>query len=255
VSEEPVVKFVKPMAFAPPPPPPSCHQRTKVTPTKPKPVVQQAQIIPPKELPQEKPPELLAEAGDDEADEGGVEGGAPGGIRGGVISGVPGGVLGDIGKRLEFDENQMAKPVMVSGRQIQYTDQAIEREVEGTIVVKCVLSVDGAVRDCRVLRGLPFMDRAVVDALQSRRYRPVICARDSSAVAHMSALGSASCSSHGSRSPKGRPKQSPKYPSSTLATCLISPSRLVPVGTIGRRMLYSESPSSFHSKASRASCR
>ena len=174
MSEEPVVKFVKPMAFAPPPPPPSRHQRTKVTPTKPKPVVQQAQIIPPKELPQEKPPELLAEAGDDEADEGGVEGGAPGGIRGGVISGVPGGVPGDIGKRLEFDENQMAKPAMLSGQPIRYTDQAIEHEVEGTIVVKCVLAVDGAVSDCRVLRGLPFMDRAVVGALQSRRYRPML---------------------------------------------------------------------------------
>src|ERR1700737_2764229 len=149
------------MAFAPPPPPPSRHQRTKVTPTKPKPVVQQAQIIPPKELPQEKPPELLAEAGDDEADEGGVEGGAPGGIRGGVISGVPGGVPGDIGKRLEFDENQMAKPAVPPGQPIRYTDQAIEHEVEGTLVVKCVLAVDGAVSDCRVLRGLPFMDRAI----------------------------------------------------------------------------------------------
>ncbi len=93
------------------------------------------------------------------------------------------------------------------------------------------------------------------ECAQARRYRPVICSRDSPAVAHMSALGSASSSSHGSGSPNGRPKQSPKYPSSTLATCLISPSRLVPVGTIGRRMLYSESPSSFHSKASRASCR
>jgi protein TonB len=91
-----------------------------------------------------------------------------------VVGGVVGGVLGGTGKRFEFDENQMAKPVMISGRAINYTDQAIEREVEGTIVVKCVLSVAGAVRDCRVLRGLPFMDRAVVDALQSRRYRPVM---------------------------------------------------------------------------------
>jgi protein TonB len=169
VSEGPVVKFVKPMAFAPPPPPPSRHQRTKVTPTKPTPAVQQAQIIQPKELPQEKPPEPSAEAGDDEADEGGVEGGAPRGVQGGVLSGV----LGDIGKRFEFDENQMAKPARVSGQPIPYTDQAIEHEVEGTIVVKCVLAVDGAVRDCRVLRGLPFMDRAAVEALQSWRYRPV----------------------------------------------------------------------------------
>ncbi len=48
------------------------------------------------------------------------------------------------------------------------------------------------------------------ECAQARRYSPVICSRDSLTVAHMSALGSASCSSHGSRSPKGRPKQSPK---------------------------------------------
>jgi hypothetical protein len=45
------------------------------------------------------------------------------------------------------------------------------------------------------------------------------------------------------------------YASSTLATCLTSPSRLVPVGVSGRRMSYSESLSSFHSRASRATCR
>jgi hypothetical protein len=28
------------------------------------------------------------------------------------------------------------------------------------------------VRDCQVLQGLPFMDEAVVEALQRRRYRP-----------------------------------------------------------------------------------
>lgn len=49
--------------------------------------------------------------------------------------------------------------------------------------------------------------------------------------------------------------RSHRDPSSTLATCLINPNRLVPVGVRGRRMSYSESPSSFHSRASRAACR
>jgi hypothetical protein len=69
----------------------------------------------------------------------------------------------------------------------------------------------------------------------------------------MSALGSAPSSSQGNGTPDGRPNTSPKYPSSMLATCLTTPSRLVPVGTMGRRMSYSDSPSSFHSKASRPS--
>src|SRR4051794_9288690 len=74
----------------------------------------------------------------------------------------------------------------------------------------------------------------------------------------MSDSGSASSVYHqggGSSSKNGRPNVSPKYPSSTLATCLTSPNRFVPVGVSGRRMSYSESPSSFHNRASRASCR
>src|SRR5580698_10419291 len=71
----------------------------------------------------------------------------------------------------------------------------------------------------------------------------------------MSAFGSASSPSQGSGSPDGRPKVSPKYPSSMLATCLTSPSRLVPVGVSGRRTSYSESPSSLHSRASRPASR
>ena len=55
--------------------------------------------------------------------------------------------------------------------------------------------------------------------------------------------------------PVGRPNTSPKYSNSTLARCLTSPSRLVPVGVTGRRTSYSDSPSSFHSTASRATCR
>jgi protein TonB len=33
--------------------------------------------------------------------------------------------------------------------------------------------VRGQVRDCRVIKGLPHMDETVMDALESRHYRPV----------------------------------------------------------------------------------
>ena len=80
-------------------------------------------------------------------------------------------------------------------------------------------------------------------------------ARDSSAVAHMSAFASVGSSTQGSDSSNGRPNAAPKCPHSTVARCLTRPSRFVPVGTSGRRMSYSPSPSSFPSTASRASCR
>ena len=80
-------------------------------------------------------------------------------------------------------------------------------------------------------------------------------ARGSCSVAHMSAFGAASSANHGSASGEGRPKQSPRYAASTLATCLTSPSRLVPVDVRGRRASYSDNPSSFHTSASLAACR
>jgi hypothetical protein len=71
----------------------------------------------------------------------------------------------------------------------------------------------------------------------------------------MSAFASESSANHDGGSLNGRPKVSPKYPNSTRAKCLTSPSRFVPVGTIGRRMPYPDRPSSFHSTASRPACK
>jgi len=53
-------------------------------------------------------------------------------------------------------------------------EKALEHEVQGEMVVSCILSLDGLVRECHVLRSLPFMDSAVVDALKKRRYKPAL---------------------------------------------------------------------------------
>jgi protein TonB len=72
----------------------------------------------------------------------------------------------------DFDGATMTAPVMLSGPAPEYTPQAIEQEVEGTMVLRCVVLTDGSVRGCVVKQGLPFMNRACVDALEARRYKP-----------------------------------------------------------------------------------
>ena len=42
------------------------------------------------------------------------------------------------------------------------------------MTVHCVVTVAGTVRDCRALQSLPFMDSAVIDALEQRRYAPAL---------------------------------------------------------------------------------
>jgi periplasmic protein TonB len=167
------VTFVKP---PPPPPPPPPAQRTQSRPRRPREparprTLPSQAIIAPTQVPDAKPPdqepvESLAT--------GAVEGGEVG-VRGGLVGGVPGGVVGGVvdatGVRMEFDD-RMTHPQYLGGPSPQYTQKALEREVQGTMVVKCVVTAEGRVHGCRVLKSLPFMDRAVVDALERRRYKP-----------------------------------------------------------------------------------
>jgi protein TonB len=73
---------------------------------------------------------------------------------------------------VEFDDATMTKPAMVSGPDPEYTQEAIERRVQGQMTVKCVIGADGGVHACRVLKGLPFMSKAVLEAIEQRHYRP-----------------------------------------------------------------------------------
>ncbi|MCP3101851.1 TonB family protein [Myxococcus sp. K15C18031901] len=56
---------------------------------------------------------------------------------------------------------------------LEYTEQARMARVEGTMLAKCVITREGQVRDCRILKGMAHMDEAVVESLESRRYTPV----------------------------------------------------------------------------------
>ncbi len=66
----------------------------------------------------------------------------------------------------------MRDPVFVSGPFPQYTAAALCREIQGRAEVRCVVTEAGLVVDCCVVRSIPFMDGAFIDALQKRRYTP-----------------------------------------------------------------------------------
>src|SRR5262249_650932 len=73
---------------------------------------------------------------------------------------------------LPFGEG-MNRPTLVSGPKPVYSREAREARVEGTMLVKCVITTAGTLRSCRVLKSLPFMEQAVLSALASQRYTPV----------------------------------------------------------------------------------
>lgn len=168
------VKFVKqaaPTPPAPPPPPPAPKKRVAQqkpkTEAKPRPA-----MVQPKEMPQElKPPDPGPAEPEDEGSDDGVEGGVIGGVVGGTVGGTAAPPPPPPKKPVEFNAT-MTPPQAVAGPPLEYTQQALEHEVEGTMMVKCIVSIDGTVHDCRVLRSVPFMDKAVVGVLERRRYKP-----------------------------------------------------------------------------------
>jgi protein TonB len=179
VAEAPLVdvRFVKPAALpAPPPPPPAPRRKTTPQAQKPKTEAKpRPAMIQPKEMPQELKPPDPSEPPEPE------DQGSDDGVEGGVVGGVVGDVTGITGGAppppqptrapVEFN-NTMTAPVLIAGPPLEYTQQALEREVEGQMIVKCTVTIEGAVQRCRVLRTVPFMDRAVVSVLEHRRYKP-----------------------------------------------------------------------------------
>jgi periplasmic protein TonB len=161
-SESARVTFFQSMPPPPPPPPPP--KRTPRTKQVRKPDLTQQPAVPTEVPPQPKEPEPPEEEPDD-GQEGGVEGGVPGGVVGGQLGGQGTG-------RLEFD-GRMTRPKQLSGPPIEYTEKALEHDVEGLMIVRCVLTVTGQVTACQVRQSVRFMDNAVVAALERRRYTPV----------------------------------------------------------------------------------
>jgi protein TonB len=66
----------------------------------------------------------------------------------------------------------MTRPRLLSGGRPAYTAQARAAHVEGKVIVRCAITAAGNARDCHVLKALPLLDRAAVQALLESRFAP-----------------------------------------------------------------------------------
>jgi serine/threonine-protein kinase len=103
---------------------------------------------------------------------------SPGPVPGGLVVAVPALTQGltlpaSAGGPVPFQEG-MARPVELKGKDIVYTREALEAKVQGTMVVKCIITKAGSVENCRIIKGLPYMNEAVVSALKERQYKPIM---------------------------------------------------------------------------------
>lgn len=78
-----------------------------------------------------------------------------------------------------------AMPVLLSAPEVMLSSEARRSGVEGTLLVRCVITAAGRVEGCEVLRGLPLAEAAVLAALQGRHYRPAEISGQPVSVRHL----------------------------------------------------------------------
>ncbi|HZH17084.1 MAG TPA: TonB family protein [Archangium sp.] len=77
------------------------------------------------------------------------------------------------GEPVAFEPSAMTRPQRVSGREPQLTAEARAQRVRGTALVRCVVTREGRVTNCRLLNGLPYMEQELLEALSTWRVTPV----------------------------------------------------------------------------------
>ncbi len=108
---------------------------------------------------------------------GGVEGGIPGGQIGGVVGGLP-------EAPPPPPPPPPAAPVRVGGHiktpnktkdvKPVYPPIAQSARVSGIVIIEATIGADGRVKDAKVLRSIPLLDQAALDAVKQWQFTPTL---------------------------------------------------------------------------------
>jgi len=166
--------FVEPAAPPPPPPPPP-PPAPKVAVTRPTPPRPTEAEEPKFTAPVDVPEEIRPEEGIDL----GVEGGVPGGVEGGVPGGVVGGVVGGLPEAPPPPQavrvgGNIKEPKKIKDVRPNYPEIAKQARVQGVVILECTISPQGKVTDYKILRGIPLLDQAAIDAVKQWVYTPTL---------------------------------------------------------------------------------
>jgi protein TonB len=178
-----VVSAAPPPPPLPPPPPPAAAPAEAPTPKTVKPVravSRPAPIAAPVGIAKET--EILDVEGD-EGVPGGIEGGVPGGVIGGVIGGlIPAGIPPPppppptpvVEREPVRVGGAITAPALVERVEPEYPPVAVSARVQGVVILEATVGRDGRVEDVRILRSLPLLDRAAMNAVRRWRYSPLL---------------------------------------------------------------------------------
>jgi len=169
----------------PPPPPPAAAAVQRIVRQIQTDVLSTGQLRTPSRIPQkvqmikeeEAPPPMPAT--------GGVVGGVPGGIPGGQLGGVIGGIVSSTSnlamvpkltptvQRVRISQG-VTKGLLVHRVEPAYPTLAKAARVQGEVVLKAIIDVNGSIQNLQLVSGHPMLVPAAITAVQQWRYKPYL---------------------------------------------------------------------------------
>jgi TonB family protein len=105
---------------------------------------------------------------------GGVAGGVAGGAASGVAGGVSGGVAGGVGAAPVRVGGNIKAPTKTYDVQPVYPQEAHDAGVQGVVVIEAAIGPEGKVTEAKILRSIPLLDQAALDAVRQWEFAPTI---------------------------------------------------------------------------------
>jgi len=105
--------------------------------------------------------------------DGGIDGGVPGGVWSGVVGPILNVLIGDVEGPVRAVGDVRA-PALVRRVAPEYPEIARQARVEGVIIIEAETDIYGRVRNARILRSLPLLDQAALDAVRQWVYEPLV---------------------------------------------------------------------------------
>jgi protein TonB len=163
--------FLAPPPLPPPPPPPPPKKRegskktTRIRPVQAQTNIEPGKLVAPVEIPEEIAEEELSDIG--------IEGGIEGGVEGGVVGGVLGGVVGEVESPIRA-VGETKQPKLIKKVDPIYPEIARQARVDGTVIIDATTDIYGKVANAKIIKSIPLLDQAAVDAVRQWVYEPMI---------------------------------------------------------------------------------
>ncbi len=66
------------------------------------------------------------------------------------------------------------EPKLIHKEPPKYPEIAVRAKVSGVVIVEATIAKDGSVKDAKIIKSIPLLDQAALDAVKQWRYTPTL---------------------------------------------------------------------------------